>query len=173
MNLVTSAPVPSTPAPNASAAPAAPIAPEYVRLTWVSSRLGVSTKHELDVDFREAGEARDTHVYMSTLPNVELPIWFGAKVFAEAANDGHRAALRDALTGSGLLDTAAQDTLIEPRKGQLQVVYGTGADGFQPTFTGELKQLTPELQIAWDAAQRYLDDAKVDKKVGPGDLGKD
>jgi hypothetical protein len=108
---------------------------------------------------------------MSTLPNVELPIWFGAKVFAEAANDGHRAALRDAITGSGLLGTPQQDTLVDPARGQLQVVFGTGEGGMQPTFLGELKHLTPELQTVWDAAQRFLDDAKVDKKVGPGNLG--
>jgi hypothetical protein len=161
MNLASTAPVPST------------TAPEYVRLSWVSGGFGVSKRHELNVDFRATPEAPDNHVTMTTLANVKVPVWFGADVFQGAENDTQRAALRDAITGSGLLGTKPSDTLQDPERGELQVVFGTNEAGFQPTFVGSLKDLTPELQRVWDAAQDFLDDAKVAKHVGPGDLGED
>ncbi len=163
------------PCMNLAATPAAPAnrAPEYVRLAWVSGGFGVSKRHELNVDFRPKPEAPDNHVTMTTISNVKVPVWFGADVFAGAENQDDRVALRDAIAGSGLLATKPTDQLLDPERGELQVVFGTNEDGFQPTFVGKLKDLTPELQQVWDAAQDFLDDAKVDRHVGPGDLGKD
>ncbi len=147
-------------------APASPITD--VRFTWVTGGLGVDRRHELTVDFRTPRAAPDMHVTLTSAKGV--PVWFGANAYADVENAGHRAALHDALVGSGLLQVPPSQDLDDPERGQLRVMLGSADDGMQPTWTGPLKQLPASLQAAWDAAQRFMDDATVAKRLGPGDL---
>lgn len=148
-----------------------PAAPQYVRFQWVTGRLGVQQQHRLQVDFRQSSAEPDTYVKMTqTKATGEFPVWFKATAYRGAANDDARAALRDAVTGSGLLGTTPTTELREPARGELQVILGTDEGGIQPAWIGQLDRLSPQMQQAFEAGKAFTRDALVEREFGPGDV---